>query len=51
MVSENEGKEDFKMDYFCPLCVKLYEDQTPHFVGNVHKINGMNKKGARNIQK
>ena len=37
IITEGEGKVEFKMDYFCPLCVKLYEDQTPKFVGNVRK--------------
>ena len=34
LISENEGQEDFNKDYFCPLCIKLHEDDQPKFIGN-----------------
>ena len=37
VISEGEGQIEFKMEYFCPLCIKLHEDQRPKFVGNVRE--------------
>ena len=37
LISENEGKEEFNKDYFCPLCIKLHEDDQPKFIGNFRK--------------
>ena len=43
LVSENEGFEDFKMDYFCPLCIKLHKDQTPKYIGNFREFYELEK--------
>ena len=37
LISENEGQENFRMEYFCPLCTKLHEDLTPKVYGNVRE--------------
>ena len=34
LISENEGHEDFSKDYFCPLCIKLHEDDQPKSIEN-----------------
>ena len=37
LISTNEGHDEFRKDYFCPLCIKLHEDDNPKIIGNLQE--------------